>query len=118
MGYRLCCQLAESGSGAFRAVWRKIKRDPESIIHVEKVGLDRVRHGHGYAYVGDKLPIWKYMASCRKCGMTLMREEFDESGMGMVIRQGAPYRRRFNEACVRIIIIFLYNTSPLLKISY
>jgi hypothetical protein len=62
------------------------------------MAMRKVSEDEGFVLVGDYTALLSFQLSCSSCqAMTIMDEKFNHIGMGIVVGEGMPYVRAFND---------------------
>ncbi len=85
----------------YKRLWQKIQSNPEqSIVDDDTVTVRSILEQQivrgGYVFAGDKSDLSRTIRAGELCDLALIKEEFYTAGFGLVLRKGAPYKRRFD----------------------
>ena len=79
-------------SGIYKEVYDGIQKDPTNIVGIDE-GYMKVRQ-ENYAYIGDETML--SINASDDCSLSLINERFFQSGFGIVVPKGWPYKKYFD----------------------
>ena len=87
--------LKTSKGGIYKDIYEGIMRNPDYNLVPFENGVWLLKQRQDFALIGDVTRLRTQLGS--DCDISLIRETFYRSGFGLVLPQGSPYKKYFNE---------------------
>ena len=99
-------------SGVYSRIHEGIESYPDNVVPTADAGFIKVRE-EKFAFISDQTMLM--INASNDCTLTLIGERFYETGFGLAVPEGWPYKKYFDAVYVYISVVGVYYLIQLLN---